>query len=50
MDRQSELLSSFEKGKEEGKTEVARGMKEKNFPVEIITEITGLTAEQVASL
>ena len=50
MDRQSELLSSFEKGKEEGKTEVARGMKEKNLPVEIITEITGLTAEQVAAL
>ena len=50
MDRQSEILSAHAKGKEEGKIEDARGMKAKNIPLDVITKITGLTAEQVAEL
>lgn len=44
----------LEQGKAEGraeeKLEIARGMKAKNLPLELIAEITGLTAEQVAAL
>lgn len=54
MDRQAEILSAHEKGKEEGRTEgkieVARGMKVKNIPIDVISEITGLATELVAAL
>ena len=54
VDYESGLLASHEKGVEEGieiaKIEDARGMKKKNIPLDVISEITGLTAEQVAAL
>ena len=54
VDYESGLLASHEKGVEEGieiaKIEDARGMKKKNIPLDLIVEITGLTAEQVAAL
>jgi len=44
----------LEKGKAEGRKEglktAARGMKEESIPIETITKITGLTAEQVEAL
>ena len=58
MDYESGLAASHAKGLEEG-VEIgeqqgletaAKGMKAKNLPIELITEITGLTAEQVAAL
>ena len=58
MDYESGLAASHAKGLEEG-VEIgeqqgletaAKGMKAKNLPIEMITEITGLTAEQVAAL
>ena len=62
VDREAFRIAAHAKGKEEGREEgigigeqqgletAARGMKEKNLPIEMITEITGLTAEQVAAL
>ena len=50
MDYESGLAASHAKGVEEGLETAARGMKEKNIPLEDIVEITGLTAEQVAAL
>ena len=62
VDYESGLLASHAKGVEEGiekgraegreesKIEYARGMKAKNLPIEMIAEITGLTAEQVEAL
>ena len=54
MDYESGLAASHAKGVEEGieqgKLEDARSMKAKNLPIELITEITGLTSEQVAAL
>ena len=37
-------------GEHQGLEIAARGMKEENIPIETITKITGLTAEQVAAL
>jgi predicted transposase/invertase (TIGR01784 family) len=34
-------------GKIEGKREVARSLKEKNIPIEVIMEVTGLTREEI---
>lgn len=50
MDYESGLAAAQAKGKEEGLETAARGMKEKNLPIEMITEITRLTAEQVEAL
>lgn len=54
VDRQAELLATHDQGVEEGRAEgmndAARGMKAENIPIETITKITGLTAEQVAAL
>ena len=50
MDYESGLAASHAKGVEEGLATAAKGMKEKNIPLEDIVEITGLTAEQVAAL
>ena len=49
-DKLAALATAREDGRTEGKLEVARGMKAKNISIEMITEITGLTAEQVAAL
>lgn len=50
VDYESGMLASHDKGFEEGIETVARGMKTENIPIEVITKITGLTAEQVAAL
>ena len=50
MDYESGLAASHAKGKEEGLETAAKDMKAKNLPIELITEITGLTAEQVEAL
>ena len=50
VDYEAGLIASHDKGVEEGIEKTARGMKAKNLPIEMITEITGLTAEQVAAL
>ena len=50
MDYQSGMISSYDKGKEEGKIEDARGMKAENIPIETIAKITGLASEQISSL
>ncbi len=62
MDYKSGMNTAHDKGVEEGKAEgreegiqigvenTARGMKEENIPIETITKITGLTAEQVEAL
>ena len=44
------LSSSYRKGKNDGKTEDAKKMKEKNIPIETIVEITGLTKEEIEKL
>ena len=53
-DYQSSILTAHKKGLKEGLEEgletAARGMKVKKIPTEIIMEVTGLTAEQVAAL
>ena len=49
-DYESGLLAAKREGIAEGKMEVARGMKAKNIPIDVITEITGLTPEQIAAL
>ncbi len=44
----------IEKGKKEGKkekeTEIARMMKKKNYPIEEIVELTGLTRQEISEL
>ena len=54
LDYQSGLLASYdtglEKGLEQGLEQAARGMKAKNIPSETISEITGLSPEQIAAL
>ncbi len=46
--------TSYDEGKEEGKkekkTEIARMMKKKNYPVEEIIELTGLTHREISDL
>ena len=49
-DYQSSILTAHKKGHKEGLETAARGMKVKKIPTEIIMEVTGLTAEQVAAL
>ena len=57
-DYESGLAASHAKGVEEGIEigeqqgieKIARGMKAKNIPLDVIIEITGLTAEQVEAL
>ena len=54
VDRQAELMATHDLGVEEGEQKgletAARGMKEESIPIETITKITGLTAEQVEAL
>jgi len=50
LDYQSGLLASYDTGLEKGLEQAARGMKAKNIPSETISEITGLTQEQIAAL
>jgi predicted transposase/invertase (TIGR01784 family) len=40
----------LEKGKIEGKLEVALKLKQKGFPIEIIEKITGLSIEEINQL
>ena len=53
-DYESGLLAAkregIEAGRNQGKMEVARGMKAKNIPMDVIAEITGLPLEQIAVL
>ena len=46
MDQETEKSIS----KEEGKKEIAKKMKEKNFPIEEIVELTGLSKEEIEKL
>ena len=50
VDYEAGLLASEWKGEQQGLEKAARGMKEKNIPLDLIVEITGLTTEQVAAL
>lgn len=50
IDYQSGMISSYDKGKEEGKIETARGMKAKSISIETIAKITGLASEQISLL
>ena len=43
-------LEGFEEGRAEVKLEIARNMKAKGFSVQDISEITGLTAEEIEKL
>ena len=51
LDENSRLSESYNKGITEGKKgaklEVAKKMLEKNIPIEIIVEITGLSEEEI---
>jgi len=42
--------TAIEKGRVEERIEIARQMKQENFPIEQITRITGLSAEEIAEL
>ena len=44
------LEQGLEQGQQEERIRNARGMKAKGIPVEVISEITGLTAEEVGKL
>jgi predicted transposase/invertase (TIGR01784 family) len=44
------LEKGLEKGRQEERIRNARGMKAKGIPVEVISEITGLTVEVVGKL
>ena len=44
------LVEGVEIGEQQGLETAAKGMKAKNLPIEMITEITGLTAKQVEVL
>lgn len=50
MDKKSEIRTAEEKGIEKGKKEAAKKMKQKDFSIDDIIEITGLTKEQIESL
>jgi len=50
MDEYSRLESAENKGKIEGKIEVAKGLKADKIPINIIAKNTGLTLEQVEKL
>jgi predicted transposase/invertase (TIGR01784 family) len=43
-------VDAFREGKAEGKTETAWKMKAKGMPSELITELTGLSAEEIKRL
>ena len=44
------MKQGLEQGQQEERIRNARGMKAKRIPVEVISEITGLTAEEVGKL
>ncbi|CCY37608.1 putative uncharacterized protein [Alistipes sp. CAG:831] len=44
------MEQGLEQGQQEERIRNARGMKAKGIPVEVISEITGLTAEEVGKL
>ncbi|CCY37682.1 putative uncharacterized protein [Alistipes sp. CAG:831] len=44
------MKQGLEQGQQEERIRNARGMKAKGIPVEVISEITGLTAEEVGKL
>ena len=44
------MKQGMEQGQQEERIRNARGMKAKGIPVEVISEITGLTAEEVGKL
>ena len=50
LDERSAINYATEKGREEGKKETAKKLKEKNMPTEEIEEITGLTKEEIEKL
>jgi len=50
IDRKSELRTAQNLGREEGIAQTARSMKSKGLPVELISECTGLTPEQIEQL
>ena len=42
--------TTFKKGKKEGKLEIARKMKNRNMPIELIIEISELTREEIEKI
>jgi predicted transposase/invertase (TIGR01784 family) len=53
MDRNLEMLKkrkAYEDGKEEGKLEMAKKLKEKGMDIEEIVEVTGLTKEEIENM
>lgn len=48
--KNSELSEALEKGIKQGKIEIVRNMINKNIDKDIISEVTGLTLEEIDSL
>jgi predicted transposase/invertase (TIGR01784 family) len=46
----SGMYSAEKRGLEKGRTEIAKKMLEKNFPIEEITALTGLSKEEIEKL
>ena len=44
------MKQGMEQGQQEERIRNARGMKAKGIPVEVISEITGLTSEEITAL
>jgi len=44
------MKQGLEQGQQEERIRNARGMKAKGIPVEVISEITGLTSEEITAL
>ncbi len=49
-DARSALSTSYIDGKADGKAEDAKKMKAKGFDIDLISEITGLSTEEIAGL
>jgi len=49
-DREGQLATAIMTGKEEGRAETARAMKDEGIPLSVIAKCTGLTEKQMSAL
>jgi len=49
-DREGQLATAIMTGKEEGRAETARAMKDEGIPLSVIAKCTGLTEKQISAL
>jgi predicted transposase/invertase (TIGR01784 family) len=49
-DQEASLYGSYSRGKQEGKLEIAKKMKESNMPLDLISELTSLSVDEISKL